>query len=166
LLENPTYQRLGDHTETLQIDYDPTQISFEEILEVFWTSHNPTANQWSRQYMAIVFYHDKAQEDSARSSKALLEQELGRTVTTEIIPFTEFYLAEDYHQKYYLQNEQELAYEIRAFYPEFGSFVDSTAAARLNGIIGGYLDTDLLAEELDSYGLSAFGIDLLQRYLR
>ncbi len=157
---------MGDHTETLQIDYDPTQISFEEILEVFWASHNPTGGQWSRQYMAIVFYHDKAQEESARNSKVGLEQESGRTVTTELLPFTEFYPAEDYHQKYYLQNEQELAFEIRAYYPEFSSFVDSTAAARLNGIIGGHADPDLLVEELDSYGLSAFGLDLLQRYLR
>jgi peptide-methionine (S)-S-oxide reductase len=116
--------------------------------------------------MAIVFYHDKAQEESARSSKSALEQELGLKVTTEIMPFTEFYLAEDYHQKYYLQNEQELAFEIRAYYPEFGKFVDSTAAARLNGIIGGYADDDLLAEELESYGLSPLGLDLLQRYLR
>jgi peptide-methionine (S)-S-oxide reductase len=116
--------------------------------------------------MAIVFYHDKAQEESARRSKASLEQELGRKITTELIPYSEFYIAEDYHQKYYLQNEQELAYEIRAYYPDFNSFVDSTAAARLNGIIGGYADPDLLAEELDGYGLSAFGLDLLQRYLR
>ncbi len=116
--------------------------------------------------MAIVFYHDKAQEESARNSKVGLEQELGRTVTTELLQFTEFYPAEEYHQKYYLQNEQELAFEIRAYYPEFSNFVNSTVAARLNGIIGGYADPDLLVDELDSYGLSAFGLDLLQRYLR
>jgi peptide-methionine (S)-S-oxide reductase len=116
--------------------------------------------------MAIVFYHDQAQEEAARNSKALLEQELGRKVTTELMPYTEFYMAEDYHQKYYLQNEQELAYEIRAYYPDFHRFVDSTAAARLNGIVGGYADADLLAEVLDSYGLSLIGLELLQRYLR
>jgi peptide-methionine (S)-S-oxide reductase len=116
--------------------------------------------------MAIVFYHDQAQEEAARKSKTALEQQLGRKITTELMPYSEFYPAEDYHQKYYLQNEQELAYELRAYYPEFSSFVGSTAAARLNGIIGGYTDADLLAEELDSYGLSPLGLDLLQRYLR
>ncbi len=116
--------------------------------------------------MAIVFYHDQAQEETARNSMAALEQQLGRTVTTELMPFAEFYLAEDYHQKYYLQNEQELAFEIRAYYPEFKCFVNSTAAARLNGIIGGYADPQLLAEELDNYGLSSLGLDLLQRYIR
>jgi len=57
--KNPTYHSLGDHTETVQIDYDPTQISFEELLDVFWDSHRPTQRAWSRQYMAAVFFHNE-----------------------------------------------------------------------------------------------------------
>ena len=54
---NPTYRALGDHAETIQVDYDPTQISYEELLEAFWTSHSPTSRPWSRQYASIIFYH-------------------------------------------------------------------------------------------------------------
>lgn len=61
--ENPTYYSLGDHSETIQIDYDPTQISYGQLLEVFWNSHNPTYEPWSRQYMSIIFYHSEDRGD-------------------------------------------------------------------------------------------------------
>lgn len=157
---------MGDHTETIQIDYDPEVITYAEILDLFWAWHNPTASQWSRQYMSIAFYHDEAQKKEVSESISRLEQQLNGTVNTEVMAFSKFYLAEDYHQKYYLQNEQELAYEILAYYHEFDDFVNSTAAARLNGIIGGYVDPDLLEEELATYGLSSTGLEILQRYTR
>jgi len=157
---------LGDHTETIQIDYDPEVITYAEILDLFWTWHNPTASQWSRQYMSILFYYDEVQKKEISESISRLEQKLNSTVNTEVMAFSKFYLAEDYHQKYYLQNEQDLAYEILAYYQEFDDFVNSTAAARLNGIIGGYVDHDLLKEELPTYGLSSRGLEILQRYTR
>ena len=60
--ENPTYHNLGDHTETLQIDYDSSKISYEKLLELFWEEHDPTSRSWSRQYKAVVFYHDEEQK--------------------------------------------------------------------------------------------------------
>ena len=59
---NPTYHDLGDHTETLQIDFDPDVITYDELLEIFWASHNPGRKSWSRQYMAAVFYHNHKQK--------------------------------------------------------------------------------------------------------
>ena len=55
--KNPAYHNLGDHTETIQIDYDPTKISFEKLLETFWDSHNPAQRSWSRQYMSVHVHH-------------------------------------------------------------------------------------------------------------
>jgi methionine-S-sulfoxide reductase len=147
---NPTYHNLGDHTETIQIDYDSTQISYEELLDIYWDSHNPTGQPWSRQYMSVIFYHDNDQRELAMESKQREETILGRQVYTEIIRFPEFYLAEDYHQKYYLQQEPELMEELAAIYPDFADFVDSTAVARINGYVGGHVTLKELQEQLNS----------------
>jgi peptide-methionine (S)-S-oxide reductase len=111
--------------------------------------------------MSIIFYHDSEQEAAARKSIAAVE-ELKTTIYTELLPISRFYLAEDYHQKYYLQGEPELSVEIRAYYPDFEGFTNSTAAARLNGLVAGYGDEGLLDEEINSYGLSPRGRELLK----
>jgi len=149
-LEDPTYRNLGDHTETIQIDYDPSQVSYEQLLEVYWDSHNPTRQPWSRQYMSMIFYHDSEQFALATQSKEREEARLGRPVYTEIIPFSRFYLAEDYHQKYRLQQVPELMEELTAIYPNFADFRDSTAVARINGYVGGHRALEELQEQLNS----------------
>ena len=163
-LENPTYHNLGEHTEAFQIDYDPGQISYEDILEIFWDSHNPTGRALLRQYMPAVFTHNQEQLDAALKSKAVLEEKLNSEINTPVVMLDVFYLAEDYHQKYYLQNNRELLAEMEAYYPELDDFINSTAVARLNGIVGGYANDLLIKEELDSYGLSEQGLSVLQRY--
>jgi len=105
---NPTYHNIGDHSETVQIDYDPTKISYEKLLDVFWNSHNPTIEQWSSQYGSIIFYHNENQKNTALASMQWKEAGSGQKIYTKVIPFSEFYLAEDYHQKYYLQQETDL----------------------------------------------------------
>ena len=148
--ESPTYHNLGDYTETIQIDYDPTLISYEQLLEAFWDSHNPTVRPWSKQYMSIVFYHNSEQRELAMETKQREEASSGRQVYTEIIPFSEFYLAEDYHQKYHLQQVPELMEELAAIYPNFADFIDSTAVARINGYVGGHVTFQELQEQLNS----------------
>ena len=96
-------------------------------------------------------------------SKEALETKMKTEIKTEIVPFSDFYLAEDYHQKYYLQARPELSMEIMAYYPDFRGFIDSTAAARLNGLVAGYGDRGLIEAEKDSYGLSPEGIELIER---
>jgi len=154
---NPTYYNLDGHTETVQVDYDPTRISYDELLGVFWDSHNPTAKPYSQQYKSIIFYHDEAQKELAVQSKQQQEARLGRKIYTEITPFSEFYLAEDYHQKFYLQQVPELRADFRAIYPDTDEFINSTAAARVNGYISGYGTSENLQKELASYGLSPTG---------
>jgi peptide-methionine (S)-S-oxide reductase len=107
--------------------------------------------------MSIVFYHNDEQRKIAISSKEHEVARLGRNIVTEIVPFSEFYLAEDYHQKYYLRQESGLFQELSAIYPDIGDFINSTAVARLNGYVGGYGMPETLEKELDSLGLSEAG---------
>jgi len=161
-IDDPTYYNMGDHTEVFQVDYNPELLSYQDILEVFWANHNPTIKSLSRQYQAMILYHNEEQKNAAEKSKTLKEQSLGTEIYTEIKPLDKFYMAEDYHQKYYLQNILELASEIRTIYPLIEDFVNSTVAARLNGIAGGYVDLTLLEKEFDSYGLSSNGRDIVE----
>ncbi len=114
-VENPTYQQVlwGDtgHYEAAQIIYDPEKVSYEELLEVFWRQINPTdaGGQFAdrgQHYQTAIFYHDVTQQTLAEHSKLALDRSgrFDEPVVTEILPFTAFYMAEDYHQDYYLTN--------------------------------------------------------------
>lgn len=111
-LKNPTYEdvctdRTG-HAEVAEILYDPAEVSYEELLEIFWSIHDPTTlnrqgPDRGTQYRSVIFYHTPEQEAAARESKEKL-QELGtfrRPIVTQIEPAGEFYRAEEYHQQYY-----------------------------------------------------------------
>jgi methionine-S-sulfoxide reductase len=154
---NPTYKSIGDHTETVQIDYDPSKISYGELLSIFWESHDPSHQSWYQQYKSIIFYESENQRTLAQESKNMKESELNRTIYTEIRPLDRFYVAEGYHQKYKLQQDKELMKEFESMYPDMGDFIDSTAAARVNGYLSGYGDPDMLHEELSHYGLTKSG---------
>ncbi len=108
----------------------------------------------SRQYMSAIFYHDEQQHAMALETKAQQQAGSLRGVLTEIISFSEFYLAEDYHQKYYLQNESEIFANFRLIYPDFVDFINSTAVAKVNGYVSGYGSQETLREQLSSFGLS------------
>jgi len=82
---------------------------------------------------------------------------------TEIVPYTEFYLAENYHQKYRLQHEQDLMGEFRRMFPHMADFINSTAAARVNGYLAGYGTPQALEEEADTLGLSEAGAEKLRQ---
>ena len=164
--KDPTYHNMGDHTETIQVDYDPEKISYEELLDVFWQSHTPGRRPWSRQYKAAVFYHDEEQRRLATESRDRIAAKTGKGVYTEIIPFSEFYLAEAYHQKYRLQLDRQLMKEFRAIYPDMNDLVNSTAAARTNGYVSGHGIHSQLREELSGLGLSPQGEQKLLKIVR
>jgi peptide-methionine (S)-S-oxide reductase len=159
----PTYHSLGDHTETIQIDYDPSQISYNDLLDIFWRNHNPSSRAWSKQYMAAVFYHNDEQKKLADESREREASKRKEEIQTKILPLTAFYRAEDYHQKYQLRRERNLLKEFKRIYPADGDFVDSTAAARVNGYLGGYGTSADLNTDLNRLGLSAEGSRYLHR---
>jgi methionine-S-sulfoxide reductase len=150
---NPTYHDLGGHTESLQVDYDPERVSFAELLAVFWELHDPAHQSWSVQYQNVLFFHDEEQRRQALAAKERLEA-AGTPVRTRIEPLQAFHVAEDYHQKYYLRLNRNLARELMHAYPDPEAFRESTAAARLNGYLGGHGDLDQLRAELDGLGLA------------
>ncbi len=148
---------MGDHTETVQVDYDPGRITYVQLLEIFWGSHQPTSKNGSRQYMNAIFYHDEEQRLLAMDSKTLVEQKTDGTIRSEVLPLRSFTMAENYHQKYILKQHTKLKSEFSHIYPKQRDFVASTAVARLNGYAGGNGTRDQLSRELETLGLSAEG---------
>ncbi len=166
---NPTYRSLGNHSETIQIEYDPSRTTYEELLDVFWRSHSPTRPSASRQYASIIFFHDEEQEELATATRNREQADRGQTIYTEIVPYTEFWRAEDYHQKYRLRGVKALMTEFETLYPNSDDLVNSTAVARVNGYLGGHGTQEQFEEEIDQLGLSDKGQkklrELAQRWL-
>lgn len=163
-LKDPTYRKLGDHTESFQVDFDPAKISYERLLEIFWSSHNPCAGSYSRQYMSAIFVHDDGQRKAAEASREKVAAKAG-AVKTPILKLEKFYLAEDYHQKYELRNNGTLMREFAAIYPNDADFVNSTAAARVNAYLGGSGTKERLEKEIDRLGLSETGRKILRAHV-
>ena len=118
---NPTYKEVSNeetgHAECLQITYDTTKITFDELLEVFWETHDPTTlnrqgSDVGTQYRSGVFYHTPEQKEKAVKYKAELNKSgaFNNPIVTEISAFTKFYPAEDYHQQYFENNENNNPY--------------------------------------------------------
>ncbi|MGI9293579.1 MAG: peptide-methionine (S)-S-oxide reductase MsrA [Pseudomonadales bacterium] len=112
-LQNPTYEQVSagntGHTEAVQIAYDPTKISYEKLLEVFWHNIDPLARNrqfcdGGTQYRSGIYFHDERQRELAEQSKAKVAQKFGQEIATELDAASEFYPAEEYHQDYYKKN--------------------------------------------------------------
>ena len=163
---NPAYTNMGDHTETVQIDFDPKQISYDQLLETFWKSHNPRSGFWSRQYMNAVFYHNENQKKAAEASKTALAKKLGIKIKSKVAPLRSFTMAEDYHQKYLLKSNNRLEKEMELIYPHHRDFVASPAITRLNGYVGGNGNREQLSLDIDRLGLSSEGKKVLDALVR
>lgn len=160
---NPTYRSMGDHTETTQVDFDPEQVSYREILRHVWEGHDPRRNHFRRQYQNAIFYSGEAQKAAALETMEEVRARLGQEVRTVVAPLDRFYAAEDYHQKYYLRGYKPLLADfVRAGYDD-ERFRESRVAARLNGYVGGYGSKEQLERELPSFGLSDQAAALLRQ---
>lgn len=115
---NPSYEEVCDgntgHAESIQIEFDPDQIPFSKILDIFWHTHNPTTvnqqgNDFGNQYRSVIFYHNEKQKEIAEKSKADFTKEkvYKDPIVTQVTPFTNFYVAEDYHKNYYEKNKNQ-----------------------------------------------------------
>lgn len=125
-----------------QLDFDPRVLSYEDLVRLACANRRG-GRAYSRQYMEAVFCADEAQEDAARRAG----------IAVPILHGARFYLAEDYHQKYYLRHDKTLMRELESYSPR--QLVDSTVAARLNGYIAGRGTVEQLREEQPRLGLSA-----------
>lgn len=110
-MKNPTYQDVctdqTGHAEVVEVTFDPAQISYAQLLKIFWENHDPTqfnhqGPDYGKQYRSAIFFHSPEQEAAARASKEALEKsgKYSRKIVTEITPASEFWRAEEYHQQY------------------------------------------------------------------
>lgn len=117
-VKNPTYREvcsgLTGHAEVIQLNYDPKKITYDELLEIFWKTHDPTTlnkqgADEGTQYRSVIYYHNDEQKRLAESYKKQLDDEkvFNGPIVTEISPATVFYKAEDYHQNYYNLNQDQ-----------------------------------------------------------
>ncbi len=113
--KNPTYKEVCSgntgHAEVVQIEYDPKKISFKQLLELFWKSHDPTSlnrqgADIGTQYRSIILYHNEYQKKIAEESKAEISKQFVKPIVTVIVPFNIFYKAEEYHQDFYRKNPE------------------------------------------------------------
>ena len=116
--------------------------------------------------MSAIFFNNEEQKRLALETRDRKATAVQKKIYTEIIPFAEFYLAEDYHQKYYLQQVPELKREFRTIYSADQDFTNSTAAARVNGYVDGYGSPAKLKTEIDDLGLSPAGKKALLERVR
>ncbi len=114
--QNPSYEALHSgttgHAEAIQVEFNPTLISYDDLLEIFWHLHNPTTlNQQGAdigtEYRSLILYHNEEQKEKAVKSKEKIEKEklYDKPIVTDIVPFQNFYKAESYHQNYYDSNK-------------------------------------------------------------
>jgi len=108
-VENPSYEQVCSgttgHAEAVQVEFDPQQIGYAGLLDVFWDNHNPTTRDRQgpdigRQYRSVIFVHDDTQRAAAEASRAARQQQLSQPIVTAIEPVSVFYRAEEYHQRY------------------------------------------------------------------
>ena len=117
-VENPTYREVCDgttgHAEVIQVTYDPTVISYEELLLIFWNTHDPTTlnrqgADVGTQYRSIILYHNAGQKEMAERSRDVLNRssQYHSPIVTQIVPYDRFYSAEAYHQEYFNNNQYQ-----------------------------------------------------------
>lgn len=134
---NPSYDVLGDHTEVIQIEYDPETVSFVTLLDEAFAHHNPFRQSKKRQYQNIIFSTSDSQEQQLEQYLTAngYEQE---TIETRIESLTQFYLAEDYHQKFNLRGKRWITDVFKELGYDSSDIRESPAAAKLNAYVAGH----------------------------
>ncbi len=132
----PTYHDIGDHTEVVQLEYDPSTVEYTDLLVDFWTEYDPRSLAPKRQYRSVILAHDEQQRTAAEDTPFRHGGKNMREPAVELL--NRFHLAEAYHQKYELRSTPVVG---DAFVDRYGdALVDSTAAARVNGYLAGHGD--------------------------
>ncbi|XP_058067413.1 peptide methionine sulfoxide reductase [Anopheles bellator] len=163
--EAPTYKKMGDHTEVIAIDYDPKQITYKDLLKLFWNNHEyGITARMKRQYASLILFHNEEQREIAEAS--LAHEQIHRTpeekIITEVVPAGPFYPAENYHQKYRLQGHVDLAKSIGL---TSDLLLTSHVAARLNGYLIGVGGLEQFESEADLLGLSKDHVQYVREYV-
>ena len=159
---NPTYEDIGDHIETVRVAYDPAHISYPDLLDLFWSAHDPTRAPLKRQYQSALFPTTPEQLEQARASRDDIADGHNGALSTEIIEDAAFTRAEPYHQKHKLRRHSAVFDPLRAVYPEAQALADSPAAALANGYVGGHRAPVRLDDDAPRLGLPTGATDALR----
>ncbi|CAH3178154.1 unnamed protein product, partial [Porites evermanni] len=151
----------GDHTETVQLEYDPNCTTYSDLLTRFWKDHDPTALH-KAQYMSAIFYHDEEQKKLAEQTRNEHQKTLRRPIVTKILPAKRFYDAEDYHQKYLLRQKPSL---LKSLGLNSVELINSSVAARLNGYMGGYGSLKDFEAEVDDLKITDAQADMVRKII-
>ncbi|MBB6730639.1 peptide-methionine (S)-S-oxide reductase MsrA [Cohnella zeiphila] len=153
----PDYREMGDHSETVELDFDAERISYDRLLETFWGHHSPVnINGYKgRQYQSLLLYRDANQEQAIRRIKSRIESDKGMLLETEVAPFRAFHLAEPRHQKYYLKRYPDAIAKLGALYPTEEELTNATLAARLNGLAKGFTSLERILDEIRDWPIGA-----------
>lgn len=155
---DPTYRRLGDHTETVRIFFDPATVTYRDLLDIFWAGHDPTVPQ-KTQYRSVILVAGDEQRRLAEKTLNAQRDEHRGVIQTGIEDLGTFHVAEDYHQKYRLRHT-DLMDHFAGMDPD--AFRDSTVAARCNGYVAGWGSPDRVDAEMEALGLPDSAIDVLR----
>lgn len=151
-LPDPSYSAIGDHVETVEVLFDPEQVSYRSLLDHFWSHHNAHAKPIFRQYASAIFCSTAQQEQTAKETREKREASTsGQPLLTAIMPLEKFYPADPGHQKYYLSQDPELLRQL----PRFGhQRVETRLATKLNALVGRSGRREDLKVALAELGLS------------
>lgn len=164
---HPTYRKIDDYTETVEIVFDPHLLSLESLLHIFWQTHDATKNRFykERQYISLIIFQNIQQKKIAENIKQMEEKRQGKEIQTEFQVATLFYPAEDYHQKYFLRRFKEATKNVQKLFPDEETFIRSTISARLNGFIRENKSLPEIKEEIKNWGLSEEHLKELQKMI-
>ncbi|QAY67260.1 peptide-methionine (S)-S-oxide reductase MsrA [Paenibacillus protaetiae] len=154
---DPNYRRMGDHTEVVEVDYDPAAIPLAKLLKLFWDSHNPVnINGYKgRQYQSLLLYRNEAQLAEALMVLEQLSAGGKLKPETEIRLYDRFFIAEDRHQKYDVKRYPHAVELLERLYPPGQRWEHGTLAARLNGLAKGYTSLQRVIAEMEQWPADA-----------
>ncbi|XP_054163942.1 peptide methionine sulfoxide reductase-like [Oppia nitens] len=159
---SPTYHRLGDHTETIDIEFDPNVTTYEKLLNLFWTNHSPTVCH-KRQYMSAIFYHNDNQKQLAEKSVQETQKLYSKPIQTKILLLDVFYEAEDYHQKYMLRKHNDL---LKSLSLSDKQLIRSHIASRINGYLGNFGSIKQFEDESINWGLTDHQMNYIREQIK
>ncbi|GEK91261.1 peptide-methionine (S)-S-oxide reductase MsrA [Alkalibacterium kapii] len=165
---DPTYRNIGDHTEVVQIVFDASLMTYEDILNIFWDSHDAFKDRYykERQYISLLIVHSTEQLGKAEKVKKERENRYGKQIKTDIQYDLPFYPAEDRHQKYFLKRFDKATASLFPLFSDHKSFVHSTIAARLNGFVRENGRLDNIKDEISDWQLTKEAETILRETLR
>uniref|UniRef100_A0A1I8AV57 peptide-methionine (S)-S-oxide reductase n=1 Tax=Steinernema glaseri TaxID=37863 RepID=A0A1I8AV57_9BILA len=146
----PTYKSIGDHTEITEVLFDESVVSYAAILDWFFSHHDPTVHR-KKQYQSGILYVDEVQKKIAEEALGAARKKFTGELETYIQPFSQFYVAEDYHQKYWLRSQKDVHEQLQLSDQEL---IDSPLAAKVNAFLAGYADFNVLKNLQKEYNLN------------